>query len=161
VSLERCFIGLGTNLGNKEANLKTAILMLDNKGTIWVKKVAPFYQTAPWGYPEQDWFINTVVEIETTLSPHQLLNVLLNVEEKMGRLRNLRWGPRIIDLDLLTYGSAIINRPGLVIPHPRMTKRAFVLVPLADLDPDLVIPGHGSVIDLTKEINKLQDVKRL
>ncbi|MCL6447035.1 MAG: 2-amino-4-hydroxy-6-hydroxymethyldihydropteridine diphosphokinase [Armatimonadetes bacterium] len=157
----RCFLGLGANLGDKEANLKTAISFLEREKNIRVRRVAPFYRTAPWGYTDQDWFINTVVEIETSLSPQQLLSVLLAIEEKMGRVREVRWGPRVIDLDLLLYGNAMLYEPNLIVPHPRMAARAFVLAPLADLDPDLVIPGQGRVADLYKKVREEQDVKKL
>ncbi|MEW5898498.1 MAG: 2-amino-4-hydroxy-6-hydroxymethyldihydropteridine diphosphokinase [Bacillota bacterium] len=157
----RCFLGLGANLGDKEASLKTAISFLEREKDIRVRRVAPFYWTAPWGYTDQDWFINTVVEIETSLSPKQLLNVLLAIEEKMGRVRGVRWGPRVIDLDLLLYGNAVLNEPNLIVPHPRMASRAFVLAPLADLDPDLVIPGQGRVADLWKKVREEQAVQKL
>ncbi len=157
----RCFLGLGANLEDKEASLKTAISFLEREKNIQVRRVAPFYRTAPWGYTDQDWFINTVVEIETSLSPQQLLNVLLAIEEKMGRVRGARWGPRVIDLDLLLYGDAVLDEPNLIVPHPRMAARAFVLAPLADLAPDLVIPGQGRVADLWKKIREEQDVQKL
>jgi len=157
----RCFLGLGANLGDKEASLKTAISFLEREKDIRVRRVAPFYRTAPWGYTDQDWFINTVVEIETSLSPERLLDVLLAIEEKMGRVRGVRWGPRVIDLDLLFYGNTVLNEPNLIVPHPRMAARAFVLAPLADLDPDLVIPGQGRVADLYKKVREEQDVQKL
>lgn len=157
----RCFIGLGSNLGDKEANVQRAIFLLAGEEGISVKKVAPFYRTAPWGYAGQDWFINTVVEIETALPPGRLLAVLLSIEEKMGRVRDVRWGPRVIDLDLLLYGDAVVNEPDLVVPHPRMVERAFVLAPLADLDPDLCLPGHGRVADLSQELVRLQEVEKM
>lgn len=157
----RCFLGLGANLGDKEASLKTAISFLEREKGIRVRRVAPFYRTAPWGYTDQDWFINTVVEIKTSLSPERLLNVLLAIEEKMGRVRGVRWGPRVIDLDLLLYGNAVLNEPNLIVPHPRMAARAFVLAPLAGLNPDLVIPDQGRVADLYKKVREEQDVKKL
>jgi len=161
MNLVRCFLGLGANLGDKMAGLKKAIALLKHEKDIRVRRTAPFYRTAPWGYADQDWFINTVVEIETSLSPQQLLNVLLAIEEKMGRVRGVRWGPRVIDLDLLLYGDTVLNQPGLIIPHPRMAGRAFVLAPLADLEPDLVIPGCGRVADLYKAIEGRQAVEKI
>lgn len=157
----RCFVGLGSNVGDKEVNLKKAISLLESEEGVWVKRVAPFYRTAPWGFTDQDWFINTVVEIETALPPRELLKILLKIEEKIGRVRKVRWGPRVIDLDLLLYGDAVINEPDLVVPHPHMTRRAFVLVPLADLDPDLHIPGHGRVADLSEKTGELDPVEKL
>lgn len=157
----RCFLGLGSNTGDKAGNLQIALSLLAREKAMRVKRVAPFYRTAPWGYPDQAWFVNTVAEIETTLPPGQLLAVCLGIEEKMGRVRTVRWGPRVIDLDLLLYGQAVINEPGLVVPHPEMSRRAFVLVPLADLAPDLNIPGHGRVIDLCARVRELQPVEKL
>jgi len=157
----QAFIGLGSNLGDKKANLETAISWLSKEERIDVKKRASYYRTAPLGYAEQDWFVNTVVEIETTLSPAELLAVLLSIEERMGRVRGIRWGPRLIDLDLLLYGDAKINAPDLVVPHPRMTRRAFVIIPLAELSPDLYLRGHGKAIHLSAELSRIQEVYKM
>ncbi len=157
----RAFIGLGSNLGDKKANLETAISWLSKEGRIDVKKRASYYCTAPLDYTEQDWFVNTVVEIETTLSPAELLTVFLSIEVRMGRVRGIRWGPRPIDLDLLLYGDAVINAPGLVVPHPRMSRRAFVMVPLAELVPDLYICGYGKAAHLSVELSQTQEVQKM
>jgi len=157
----RAFIGLGSNLGDKKANLETAISWLSKEGHIDVKKRASYYCTAPLDYTEQDWFVNTVVEIETTISPAELLAVLLSIEERMGRVRGIRWGPRPIDLDLLFYGDAVINAPGLMVPHPRMARRAFVMVPLAELSPDLYLRGHGKAVHLSAELSRIQEVQKM
>jgi len=149
---KRVFIGLGANLGNKEINLKTAVNFLKKVKGFRVIKIAPLYSSAPWGYREQEWFLNTVLEAETALPPRELLSILLHIEKKMGRVRGKQWGPRIIDLDLLIYDNLIINEPDLVIPHPYLAERPFVLAPLADLNPDLLIPGYGRVAEL---MNKL------
>jgi 2-amino-4-hydroxy-6-hydroxymethyldihydropteridine diphosphokinase len=105
------------------------------------------YETDPVGGPSQPDYLNAVVEVQTTLSPHDLLAACMDVEQHMGRLRTERWGPRIIDIDVLTYGEDEIDHPDLVVPHPRMSERAFVLVPLLELDPDPSLPGEGRITE--------------
>lgn len=122
--------------------------MLDAAPGVRVVRAAPCYRTAPIGYTGQDWFINTAAEVETNLQPLALLKLLLNLEDILGRVRGRRWGPRTIDLDLLVYGREKINTPELVIPHPRMHERAFVMVPLSDLAPGMEIPGWGKTAEL-------------
>ncbi|MCL2766796.1 MAG: 2-amino-4-hydroxy-6-hydroxymethyldihydropteridine diphosphokinase, partial [Peptococcaceae bacterium] len=122
------YIGLGSNIGDKKANIERALALLAAMPEINVLEIAPFYRTAPQGYTEQDWFINTVAKLETTLPPPELLDLLLALENKIGRVRQERWGPRIIDLDLLLYGNVIMDSQKLTLPHPRMHKRAFVMV---------------------------------
>ncbi|SFH00509.1 2-amino-4-hydroxy-6-hydroxymethyldihydropteridinediphosphokinase [Desulfotomaculum arcticum] len=153
----RCFIGLGSNMGDAEANIKQALKLLANTGGISVASRAPFYRTAPVGYTEQDYFINTVAAIYTTLSPKALLEKLQAIENKLGRVRLIRWGPRTIDLDLLLYGNELIHEPDLEVPHPRMHQRAFVVVPLADICPDLVINGE-KVDELARRLSGEQDI---
>lgn len=155
-----CYLGLGSNLGEKEENLRKALFFLDREQSVRVRRVAPEYLTAPVGFANQDWFLNTVAEVETFLSPRRLLAVLSGIEEKMGRVREFRWGPRVIDLDILLYGDAVVNEPDLVIPHPEMKKRAFVLVPLADLVPELELPGGGKVAELARQLQETQRVIR-
>ncbi len=125
-----------------------------------VKKVAPFYRTAPVGNTRQEWFLNTVAEVETDLKPHQLLALLLGVEAGLGRVRTVRWGPRAIDLDLLIFGQEEVCAPHLTVPHPRMCDRAFVMVPLAEIAPDLIISGRGKVADLARALAKKQHVEK-
>lgn len=161
MELVQAFVGLGSNLGDKKANLETAISWLKKEERIDVKKRASYYRTAPLDYTEQDWFVNTVVEIETTLSPAELLAVLLSIEERMGRVRGIFWGPRLIDLDLLLYDDAEINTPGLVIPHPRMARRAFVIIPLAELAPHLYLRGHGKAVQLGAELSWTQEIQKM
>ena len=108
-----------------------------------MRQVSSLYKTAPVGMTEQPDFLNAVVEIQTTLPALELLGVLLHIEKKMGRVRTIRWGPRVIDLDLLLYGEQQIALPNLTVPHPRLRERAFVLVPLAEIAPGLVLPGDG------------------
>ena len=138
------WIGLGSNLGKPRARLREALSMLDQAKGIELKRCSGFYRSAPWGNEDQDDFINAVTVLDTTLQPGTLLNVLLDMEQQMGRERSAdRWGPRCIDLDLLTYEDLQLESPGLQLPHPRMQLRAFVLQPILELDPDFVIPGVG------------------
>jgi len=150
------YVGLGSNMGNKTANIRRALALLDAAPGVRVVRVAPCYRTAPVGYTRQDWFVNTVAEIETELPPLELLKLLLALEDRLGRVRGTRWGPRTIDLDLLVYGREEIDTPELVIPHPRMHERAFVMVPLADLAPEMEIPGRGKTAELALSLAKVQ-----
>jgi len=152
------YIGLGSNLGDKAGYLKKALELLDAAPGVRVKKVASFYRTEPLGVTGQDWFLNTVAEIETSLSPGDLLDLLLDLEARLGRVRTGRWGPRTLDLDLLLFGDEEIQSARLTVPHPRLAGRAFVLVPLAELAPDLVIPGHGPAAALATELVREQPV---
>lgn len=156
----RVFISLGSNLGDKRANLERAVELLSKEEGLYIKGVSSFYRTAPVGPVQQDWFVNNVLEAMVVLAPRELLNVLLSIERKMGRVRDIQWGPRLIDLDLLLYGDIFINERDLIIPHPRMRERAFVIMPLAELDPDLCIPGLKNVSDLAAEL-AFQDVQKL
>jgi 2-amino-4-hydroxy-6-hydroxymethyldihydropteridine diphosphokinase len=111
------------------------------------------YRTPPWGVTEQPDFINAAARLETALAPRELLDALLAVETRAGRVRGARNGPRILDLDLLLYGDHAINEPDLVVPHPRLHERAFVLLPLADIAPDLEVPGQGRVAELLEHVD--------
>jgi 2-amino-4-hydroxy-6-hydroxymethyldihydropteridine diphosphokinase len=138
------WIGLGSNLGEPEARLREAIRRLEESVSIELKRCSAFYRTAPWGKENQDEFLNAVLVIDTILQPQQLLRALLDIEQQMGRERSgERWGPRCIDLDLLTYEDLVLKSPSLELPHPRMQLRAFVLHPVLELDPDFYIPGIG------------------
>jgi len=138
------WIGLGSNLGEPEARLREAIRRLEESDSIDLKRCSAFYRTAPWGKEGQDEFLNAVLVIDTILQPQQLLTALLDIEQQMGRERSgERWGPRCIDLDLLTYEDLVLKSPSLELPHPRMQLRAFVLHPVLELDPDFYIPGIG------------------
>lgn len=132
------YLGIGSNIGDRRANLDRSIELLKSSDGIEVRKVSPFYNTAPVGYLEQPDFLNGVVEIETTLTPHELLKVCGSVEENLKRIRVTRWGPRTIDVDILLFGDSIVSADDLVIPHPRMHEREFVLKPLNDIAPDAV-----------------------
>jgi 2-amino-4-hydroxy-6-hydroxymethyldihydropteridine diphosphokinase len=136
------YIGLGSNLGDRER------LITEAAALIGAVRLSTLIETEPWGYGNQPLFLNAVAELETRLTPRQLLDHLLDVERRLGRERvGPRWGPRTIDLDLLLYGDETIDEPGLVVPHPQLAKRDFVLQPLAELVPSLKIPGIGTVQD--------------
>jgi 2-amino-4-hydroxy-6-hydroxymethyldihydropteridine diphosphokinase len=132
------YIGLGSNVGDSKSLLVQAVGMLAE--AVRVTRVSSLYHTEPVGFREQDDFINAVVEIETDRSPDGLLDLCRSVEDRLGRKRTVRWGPRTIDLDILLYGDLAVNAPALVIPHPRMAERKFVLAPLAEIAPDAVHP---------------------
>ena len=134
--MARAFVAVGTNIGKRYDNISSAIDSLNLLPMTKVKAVSKIYETEPWGYAEQSNFLNGVIEVETTLSPAALLGALLGIEAAMGRLRTIKNGPRIIDLDLLLYDDLNINTDELVLPHPRMLERAFVLKPLVDLLPE-------------------------
>ncbi len=143
--MARAHLGLGSNLGDREAALRSALELLGED----VVAVSSFRETDPVGYLDQPRFLNAAAALETELEPRALLERLLEVERELGRTRDgPRFGPRTIDLDLLLYGDRVIDEPGLVVPHPRLAERRFVLEPLAELDPDLVVPGRGRVSDL-------------
>lgn len=142
--MTRVFLGIGTNLGDRERNLQDALAILSQKMVIL--KESSIYQTAPWGYLDQPAFLNQVIEAQTDLSPLNLLGFLKDTEKALGRQANFRYGPRLIDLDILFYGNRIIQTPRLQIPHPRIAQRAFVLVPLAEIAPDFVHPQTKQTI---------------
>jgi 2-amino-4-hydroxy-6-hydroxymethyldihydropteridine diphosphokinase/dihydroneopterin aldolase len=148
-SRTRAFVGLGSNLGDRETNLRRAIDLLAAEPGIAVQGVSSFRETDPVDYEEQPKFLNAAVFLGTELSPHALLERLLQIERRLGRTRDgPRFGPRTIDLDLLVYDGVRIDEPGLTVPHPRLHERRFALEPLAELDRSLVVPGHGPVEDL-------------
>lgn len=156
----RAYLGLGTNMGDKEANIRTALRHLGAERGIKVIRTASMYHTEPVGFAEQEWFVNTVAEIETSIPPFELMSQLLIIENRMGRKRNIYWGPRVIDLDLLLYGDIRLTIPGLQIPHPRMTSRAFVMVPLAELEPEMLLDGRRAD-NLAAELSTVQKIERL
>ncbi len=135
-------IGLGSNVGDKAANIRRAIGLLTEAGDIRVVRASRLYRTAPWGVTDQDWFVNACISVVTHLSPEALLARCLGVEQEMKRVRETRWGPRIIDVDVLTYRHETRDTPELILPHPRIVERAFVLVPMIEIAADLEIAGH-------------------
>ncbi len=143
------FIGLGSNLGDRLLNLEAAVQALSETPGIRVVRSSGVYETAPVGGPLQGDFLNAVLEIETGLKPRELLAALQEVERKLGRVRDERFGPRTIDVDLLTYHDDVIDEPDLQIPHPRMHERAFVLVPLAELRAGRELPDGRTLEPVT------------
>jgi 2-amino-4-hydroxy-6-hydroxymethyldihydropteridine diphosphokinase len=141
------YIGLGSNLGDRLANLQGAADRLGRTAGVDVVRASRVYETEPVGPPQPD-YLNAVLEVSTSLSCGGLLRACLAVEEDMGRIRSERWGPRVIDVDLLTYGRETIREPGIEVPHPRMHERLFVLAPLLELDPDPPLPGGREVSSL-------------
>ena len=146
------FVGIGSNLGDREAHLRSALDLLAAEEGIDVVAVSRLRETEPVGPVAQGPFLNGAVQVTTELPPRKLLARLLDVEERLGRVRTERLGPRTIDLDLLVYGDEIVDEPGLVVPHPRLYERRFALEPLAELAPALVVPGRGSVSALLAEL---------
>ena len=136
-------LALGTNMGNRVENIEDAILKLGADGAIQIVARSRLYRTAPWGVTDQDWFVNACVGVQTALSPHELLKRCQSVENDMGRVRTLHWGPRIIDVDIVAIRDRQINDPDLVVPHPLIAERAFVLVPLKDIAPWLTLGGKS------------------
>lgn len=140
----RAYLGIGSNLGDRLANLQLAVDALAAEPGIRVVAVSPVYETDPVGGPPQDQFLNAVVAIDTERAPRALLGVVMSVEQRAHRVRAERWGPRTLDVDILTYGGRAVVEPDLVIPHPRLAERAFVLAPLHDLDPGAApVPEAG------------------
>ena len=151
----RAYVGLGANLGERETTIGRALELLAATVGVDVTRVSTLRETEPWGPVAQPRFLNGVAELETSLDPEALVGVLLDVERRLGRLRDgARWGPRAIDLDLLLHGETELDVPGLTLPHPRLHERLFVLEPLAELAPDALVPGHGRVVDLLRAVTE-------
>jgi 2-amino-4-hydroxy-6-hydroxymethyldihydropteridine diphosphokinase len=138
------YLALGSNLGDRSDNLQAAIAALPP--AVRVLELSPVYETPPWGLTDQPAFLNMALKGETTLAPVELINYLKLLETKLGRQPAVRWGPRRIDMDILFYADLVLETPELILPHPRLHERAFVLVPLADLAPDLVHPVFGKPV---------------
>jgi 2-amino-4-hydroxy-6-hydroxymethyldihydropteridine diphosphokinase len=139
-TLAKAYLSLGSNLGNKLRFLKEAISKIEESDKITINRISSVYETQPVGYENQDWFLNLVVEIKTSLVPQDLLEYTLSVEDQMGRKREIKRGPRNIDIDILLYDNQTIQSNHLTLPHPRMHERRFVLLPLAEIAPKLLHP---------------------
>lgn len=144
----RAYLGIGSNLGDRLANLQGAVDRLGLRAQIRVLRSSRVYETEPIGGPEQPDYLNVVIEAETSLDAHSLLKECLAVEDELGRVRDERWGPRTIDIDLLTFGDEEVTGADLTVPHPRMHERMFVLAPLLELDADPPLPGGKRVSSL-------------
>jgi len=141
------YLALGSNLGDREETLRKAIRQLHERPGIRVLRTSFVYETDPVGYVDQDAFLNMVVAVETKLSPDELLETALSVEKELGRVRTIRWGPRTIDIDVLLYGEHTIQAEQLMIPHPAMAQRAFVLIPLRDVWEGGALPVYNQTVD--------------
>jgi 2-amino-4-hydroxy-6-hydroxymethyldihydropteridine diphosphokinase len=147
------YVGLGSNLADPRVQIERALGALGDLPKSQMLSHSRLYRTSPWGYVEQPEFINAAAKLETQLTPREMMQALLSIEQAFGRERSKVWGPRVLDLDLLMHDRQIINEPGLHLPHPRLHERAFVLLPLADIAPDLDIPDHGLVAELLRRID--------
>lgn len=146
----RAYIGLGGNIGDPKRAMAAALRALDADAATSVGKVSSLYRTPPWGMTDQPDFLNAAAVLVTSRGPRELLELCLRTEQDLKRVRDRRWGPRAIDLDLLVYDALSLNAPGLVVPHPRMLARAFVLVPLAEIAPRLRVAGQTIAAHLAR-----------
>ena len=147
------YIALGSNLDNPKMQIQDAFAELDEIEATHLLRTSSLYASAPWGYADQPDFVNAVASVETELPPRRLLDELLKIETWHGRERSFANAPRTLDLDIALYGNDIVDEESLKIPHPRIHERAFVLVPLGEIAPDLAIPGHGPITKLLERCN--------
>ena len=140
------FLGLGSNVGDREDYLRKAISILGDREDIQLNRISSIYETEPWGKTNQDFFLNQVAEIETELDPWELMAICQEIEKSLGREKNEKWGPRIIDIDLLLFGEQIVDEENLQVPHPRLSERWFVLIPLNEVASLMMIPGSGQTV---------------
>lgn len=156
-----CYLALGSNLKNPQRQLRHAIHALRGLHDCDVLQVAGFYASKAWGRKVQPSFYNTVVSIRTRLTPEQLLARCQQIEIRQGRYRRVKWGARTIDIDILLYGQRQINQPQLTIPHPSMMARDFVLIPLLEIAPEIVLPNTRKVVDLSRHISFCRTIERV
>lgn len=153
------FIAFGSNVGDREGNVRKALELLKEK--VKVLKVSSMYETEPMYIEDQNWFVNCVAKLETDLPPKELLGYLKDAERRMGRQKTARYGPRIIDLDILFYGEEVVRQNDLDIPHPKIQERPFVLIPLAEIEPNLIHPLlQKTILKLLSELNSDKSVTR-
>lgn len=158
---ERIFIALGSNLGDRAGNIREAIRLAEKGGGLRAVKVSPLYESEPWGLQDQPRFVNAVMEARTVLPPQGLLRYLKGIESEMGRKEGERWGPRVIDLDIIFYGARVIKDEGIEVPHPYAPERAFVMVPLSDIAPGFIHPLSGaSAAEIAERLGK-EGLRRL
>lgn len=141
------YLSIGSNMGDRLKTFQQAIQMLDANDEIRVEELSSIYETDPVGYTNQACFLNAVIKISTTLKPEELLQTALFIESELGRKREIRWGPRTLDLDILLYNQENIETESLIVPHPRMQERAFVIIPLMELDPGITLPNVNAALD--------------
>ncbi|MFB5284844.1 2-amino-4-hydroxy-6-hydroxymethyldihydropteridine diphosphokinase [Peribacillus sp. Hz7] len=154
------YLSIGSNIGNRLATFHEALRLLDSNKLVKVVSSSSLYETDPVGYTDQDCFLNAVIKVFTSLSPEELLQTCLSIETKLGRKREIRWGPRTLDLDILLYNQENIETESLSVPHPRMQERAFVIVPLLELDPDIKLPNvNASLNDILNQIPDKEGVR--
>lgn len=152
--MENVYVGLGSNLADPPAQVEAGLRALEHLPRTRLLAASSLYRSAPWGRSEQPPFVNAVAHLESALGPRELLDRFLAIERSAGRKRDgTHWGPRVLDLDILLFGDRRMDEPGLHVPHPHLHARAFVLVPLAEIAPDLDIPGRGRVVDLLARID--------
>ena len=152
--MEIAYIGLGSNLADPAAQVTRALTALGDLPQTRRLRASRLYRSAPWGLREQPAFVNAVAALETALAPRALLDAVLEIERRAGRERGAeRWGPRVLDLDVLLYGAQQVSEPGLSVPHPHLAERAFVLVPLAEIAPGLQVPGAGPIERLLARVD--------
>ncbi len=155
------YIGLGSNMGDRVSHIQQALHMLVDSSSLSILNTSSFYETEPVGFKDQEWFVNAVVEVETNLSPEDLLNQCQGIEAKLGRVRdpNNQDGPRTIDLDILFYGDQVISTEALIIPHPRFHERAYALVPMLELNDSLIHPViHQSITQVHQALKSPEEV---
>ncbi|MBT8190173.1 MAG: 2-amino-4-hydroxy-6-hydroxymethyldihydropteridine diphosphokinase [Saprospiraceae bacterium] len=151
--MQDCILHLGSNVGDRLHSMEVALILISRRLGMIVNK-SRIYVTEPWGDTQQDMFLNQAIHIITNKSPEDILTNIQKIEKKMGRVPTKKWGPRVIDIDILFYGEEIKENHNLIIPHPQITNRNFVLIPLIDICPDLIHPVHGVTIrELLKECN--------
>ena len=153
--MEIVYIGLGSNLADPRAQVESGLQALARLPLTRLVRHSHLYRSAPWGNTQQPEFVNAVAQLETSLPPRELLDELLGIERAAGRIRaGERWGPRMLDLDILLYGERVLDEPGLCVPHAHLAQRAFVLLPLAEIASDLQVPGRGPIHTLLQRVDK-------
>lgn len=153
MNLRKAYIAIGSNLEEPQAQVQNAFEELAMLPKTRLARVSSLYRTAPVGYEDQPEFVNAIAEIETALEPRALLDALLGIERRHGRVREFANAPRTLDLDIALYEDTLVDEPGLQIPHPRMHERAFVMVPLAEIAPEVSIPGVGQAADVAARLD--------
>jgi 2-amino-4-hydroxy-6-hydroxymethyldihydropteridine diphosphokinase len=158
---ERVYISFGSNLGDREGNIKKVLELIKENPHIKFEKISLLYETEPVGKGDQDWFLNQVIEVSTNFAPQELLGFLMDIEDRLGRKREEQWGPRTIDLDILLFNDRVVDTPELKIPHPEIPRRNFVLVPLAEIAPEAGHPVlNKSIEELLLESPDDSEVRR-